>query len=251
MSAPKNTKATPPYEVISAYRRKQQRTETLLPFFWIGVMLLILGAGYLVYRYVSPAGALLIQNNIETPTPGETAAPGTPGVTEQAAAVTGSPAMVEEAALAAVIPTSTPGMTTYTIQEGDTLAGVAAAFETDMFTLQQLNPEVTPEFINVGDELTVPGVAPTATLALSGDQTYTQYTVVEGDTLAGIANAFGTTIDSIVQVNGLESADQIQVGQPLQIPVPAGGTSAASSTTAPAGSSTIETVPEATTTPTP
>jgi LysM repeat protein len=43
--------------------------------------------------------------------------------------------------------------------------------------------------------------------------------VQSGDTLSSIASRFGTTIDRLVEINGLESADVIiNVGQKLLVP---------------------------------
>ncbi|HEU5319491.1 MAG TPA: LysM peptidoglycan-binding domain-containing protein, partial [Methylomirabilota bacterium] len=39
-----------------------------------------------------------------------------------------------------------------------------------------------------------------------------------GDTLSSIARRFGTTVEAIVRVNGLEDPDEIAVGQVLFIP---------------------------------
>lgn len=52
----------------------------------------------------------------------------------------------------------------------------------------------------------------------SGSSNGVYYTVVQGDTLSGIANRFGTTVTAIMEANGLTS-DIIYVGQVLLIPV--------------------------------
>jgi LysM repeat protein len=44
------------------------------------------------------------------------------------------------------------------------------------------------------------------------------YTVVEGDTLAGIAERFGRTAAQIQQANGIDDPDEIVIGQVLVIP---------------------------------
>jgi LysM repeat protein len=50
---------------------------------------------------------------------------------------------------------------------------------------------------------------------------FTEYEVQAGDTLSSIAQAFGTTVDELVRINGLESADVIiSVGQELLVPTP-------------------------------
>ena len=48
----------------------------------------------------------------------------------------------------------------------------------------------------------------------------TQYTVESGDTLGAIAVQFGVTVDAIVQANDLTDANQIAIGQTLEIPSP-------------------------------
>jgi LysM repeat protein len=50
---------------------------------------------------------------------------------------------------------------------------------------------------------------------------FTEYEVQPGDTLSAIAQRFGTTIDELVRINGLESQDVIiDVGQKLLVPTP-------------------------------
>ena len=44
------------------------------------------------------------------------------------------------------------------------------------------------------------------------------YTVQQGDTLAAIAQRFGTTTSAIQQANGIEDPNQIFIGQVLVIP---------------------------------
>lgn len=61
-------------------------------------------------------------------------------------------------------------------------------------------------------------LTPTPVGGGSGSNTGVSYTVVQGDTLSGIANRFGTTVPAIMQANGLTS-DVIYVGQVLLIPV--------------------------------
>lgn len=67
----------------------------------------------------------------------------------------------------------------------------------------------------------VAGVAVTpaavATPGLEGAQTYV---VESGDTLWDIAQRFGTTVEALVEANGLEEAADLTVGQQLIIPEP-------------------------------
>jgi LysM repeat protein len=154
------------------------------------------------------------QNETEIPTPEEMEFTNTPTPTN-------IPTATETQ-----LPTNTPEPTepsilTYAVQAGDTFIGIAGQFGTNLATLSALNPDVTPGEINVGDELSVPGLGGVvdATPVAPGAQTVIEYQVVAGDSLASIAERFGSTITAIVTENGLEDANQIFVGQTLRIPV--------------------------------
>jgi LysM repeat protein len=49
------------------------------------------------------------------------------------------------------------------------------------------------------------------------ESTAVYYTVRYGDTLSGIAAVYGTTTETLMRLNGLDNADQLAVGQKLQI----------------------------------
>ena len=50
------------------------------------------------------------------------------------------------------------------------------------------------------------------------DYSIVMYIVKKGDTLWNIAKMFGSTVDSIARVNGIENPDEINIGQKLFIP---------------------------------
>jgi len=70
------------------------------------------------------------------------------------------------------------------------------------------NSTPTPEVITT--------LMPTPTRTLP-DATAIFYTVAVGDTLSRIAVLYGTTIDSLMRLNGLTNADQLRIGQQLQV----------------------------------
>ncbi len=243
---------------LDAYRRRQERFERMLPFFWIGVMLLVLGAGYLLYRYLAPDDPTRIASLTETSAPTEP--------TVEAIATTPAPEPTDTllpADTATSAPTDTPAgpvVISYTVQTGDTLASIAAQFSMGLPTLTALNPEVTPEFLNIGDQLSVLSqVDPGPTISPGGAEagSIIEYQVQAGDTLAAIALQYGSTVDAIVQENNLASPDQIQEGQTLRIPVAPGTTPQPTSAQPPAtipaatGEAVLptETVPAPTTAP--
>jgi LysM repeat protein len=61
------------------------------------------------------------------------------------------------------------------------------------------------------------------------------YTIQEGDTLSGLAEEFGTTVEEMMAVNGLTDPNAIQVGQTLIIPSLISGTLTLATPEPPAG----------------
>jgi len=109
-------------------------------------------------------------------------------------------------------PKPTPA-TSYRVQEGDTLIGIAAHFgvtEEDILELNNLQPG---DPLRVGQLLYIrPEVRATSTPV-------TSYRVQESDTLIGIAAYFGVTVEALLEANNLQSGDAISVGQSLVIPL--------------------------------
>ena len=105
----------------------------------------------------------------------------------------------------------------YTVQEGDTLTGVASRFGISLESLVAANPHL----LTRGMTLQVPAAAAEETGGESSAGTppsETRYTVRPGDTLAGIAARHHTTVEAIVAANHLANPDVIHVGQELVIP---------------------------------
>jgi LysM repeat protein len=98
---------------------------------------------------------------------------------------------------------------TYTVQPGDTLSGIAGRFGTTVSALVQLNGIQNPNLIYPGQIIKIQG-------GTSADQQ--TYTVQPGDTLSGIAARFGTTVNTLVQLNGIKDPNLIYSGQILKLP---------------------------------
>jgi len=78
-----------------------------------------------------------------------------------------------------------------------------------MTATAKAGPSSTPTIV-------VDTATPTPTRA-APETTAIYYTARAGDTLSGIALAYGTTIESLMRINGLANADQLAAGQRLQI----------------------------------
>lgn len=123
----------------------------------------------------------------------------------------------------------------YVVQPGDTLTGIAIRYGTTVNALAQANNILNPNFIYVGQVLTIPGDDsgggggnPTPTPVSNGGgggggTEDTIYYVQPGDTLYQIAARFGVTVQAIAQRNGILNINFIYVGQALTIPGTGGG----------------------------
>ncbi len=103
----------------------------------------------------------------------------------------------------------------YTVQEGDTLYGIAQKFGLSINTILWANNLSVNSVLRPGDKLTI--------LPVDG----VKYTVKSGDTLSRIASKYNVEQDKIESYNGLESGDVLSIGQELIIP---GGTQIAATT---------------------
>ena len=93
--------------------------------------------------------------------------------------------------------------TTYTVQAGDTLSGIATKYGTTYQTLSNLNGISYPYTIY-----------PNQVLKVNGNASKT-YTVHSGDTLSDIANKLGVSVSYLVSKNGIHNANLIYVGETL------------------------------------
>lgn len=121
--------------------------------------------------------------------------------------------------------------TSVTVVRGDTLRKIADRCGTTVSAIRRANPEIgSGNLIYPGQVLLLPGTI------LGSDGGYLIYIVMRGDTLKGLANRFGSTVDLIVANNPeIRNPNVIYEGQRLTIyvsgpgnpppgdPPPAGG----------------------------
>ncbi len=125
---------------------------------------------------------------------------------------------------------------TYTVRNGDYLAGIAVKLNVSLKALLATNHLTVQSLILPGMQLTVPGTsgAKAAVAAAPTTTTKATYTVVAGDYLTGIAGKLKVTTKSLLVANKLSLNSLIWPG--MRLAVPAGGTLPAAAAPAPASS---------------
>ena len=106
---------------------------------------------------------------------------------------------------------------THVVAPGDTLASIALRYGTTVDAIAQVNGITNPSQIFVGTQLTIAegSAEPAAAAPQTGSSVHT---VQAGETLAGIAVRFGTTVQSLIATNGIDDPDLIRAGQQLSVP---------------------------------
>lgn len=99
----------------------------------------------------------------------------------------------------------------YTVQSGDTIGSIAAQFNVTQQQLRELN-NLPNDDIFAGQILRVPEGEPTPT-----PEPF-KHVVKAGETLTTIAAQYGVNFLTLVEVNGLESPDNLAAGTELLIP---------------------------------
>ncbi len=121
---------------------------------------------------------------------------------------------------------------THVVRRGETLSGIASKYRVSLTELIRANHLKSKNQIPAGHRLTIPEKdAPKPAKLLPG----ARHTVRKGDTLSGIAGKYGTSIENLVEWNGLRSTSRIDAGQSLIVSEPPTATKSGS------GSSKVET----------
>ena len=168
----------------------------------------------------------------------------------QGAASTPDMLALQDREPATVMPTSTPAPPAtpqptptilaapvrHKVVKGDTVAAIAKQYNSAAKDIIQTNNLSADGKLSVGADLIIPVAGPMGgpgpTLTPNKDTLV--YSVQSGDTISGIAQRFGSTIDWILQANKLKPTDYLRIGQSLTVP-----RTSATSTPAP----TVEVIP--------
>ncbi|MDK1028695.1 MAG: LysM peptidoglycan-binding domain-containing protein [Anaerolineae bacterium] len=212
--------------VIEQYRKRRQRTQAAIV--WVGAGLFILIGVILIVIWLNgPSKPLNTLFATDTPTPSLTFTPAPTLPPSNTPTITPTQTQTPTATQSA------PYL--YIVQEGESLAAIVEqeSLGDDGITLiLLLNPfdEESGAGINPGTQIVFPGQEillpfpgmelPTATPVPAdlARGTKLTYTIQPGDTLAGIASFFNSTVEDIIEENELTDPNAIFVGQQLIIP---------------------------------
>ena len=111
---------------------------------------------------------------------------------------------------------------TYVVQPGDTFSKIAAAFDLSWREIWEANRAKipNPDIIHPGQELLIPGAAPSGAPGKTPPEAAprtTVYTVKAGDTLPQIAQDHGLSLARLLELN----PNLLQAGRQLLVPAPA------------------------------
>ena len=205
---------------INAFRKKRQQQGQFLMYG--AIALVLLGLILLIYWLTRPDQPLGRYFATDTPTVTVTATATSTSTPTLTSTITETPTVTVTATPSEPFP--------YTIQEGDSLDALAQRFNLGADGPQLIyyeNQELlgpTGGVIFVGQTIMIPlpgSVLPTTTPISPNLRagTLIDYTVLPGDTLAGIAFKFNSLTDNIIEENEITDPNALQAGDVLQIPV--------------------------------
>ena len=136
-------------------------------------------------------------------------------------------------------------LTPYTVQAGDTLAGICSKLNSNYYyyspVILGVNALANANYIRPGQVLLIP----TTTASASGGYAVVAHTVQNGETMTAICNRYGISYQAMrTLVNGVNRRDnmeKIYVGQTVYVPGTTAGVSAAATTVTTSGTATAST----------
>ena len=101
---------------------------------------------------------------------------------------------------------SSDNITTYTVEDGDTLSGIADKFSISKNTILYANTDIKNNTLKVGQTLVI--------LPVDG----ISYTIKKGDTIESIAKNYKADVTDISEFNDISSNDDLKVGDIIIVP---------------------------------
>lgn len=204
--------------VIKSYRKRRMQRGPLLVYG--AIALVVVGVILLVVWLMGPGQPLGAMFATDTPTVTVTSTPTNTTTPTATATITETPTVTFTPTPSEPFP--------YTIQEGDTLPALAERFnlgDDGVLLILDYNPVILENdgIYFVGQTIIIPppGTQRATATPIPANLprgTRIEYSVLPGDTLAGIAAKFNSRVDDIIAANDLEDANALLVGQVLQIP---------------------------------
>jgi LysM repeat protein len=210
---------------MGSLRKRRNKNNTV--FIAAGV-LVVVGLGVLIYWLFQPGRPLSNLIATETPTPTITPSPTNTSTATPSPTETPTPTITFTPTFSAPF--------TYTVQEGDYLQLIVERFalgDNAIPLILLLNPynaetgigiDPTTQIVIPGQVILLPypGMPLPTSTPISPNLprgTLIDYVVQSGDSLAGIANLFNSTIEAISEENNITNPNELFVGQLLRIPV--------------------------------
>jgi uncharacterized protein YkwD len=205
---------------INSFRKKRQQQGQLLMYG--AIALVVLGLVLLIYWLTRPDQPLGQYFATDTPTATVTATATNTSTPTLTATITETPTIT-------VTPTPSEPFD-YIIQEGDSLEALSQRFNLGqdgpllIYYQNQAVMEANGGVIFVGQTIKIPlpgTILPTTTPIPANVRSGTliDYTVLPGDTLAGIAFKFNSIADNIIEENEITDPNALQAGDVLKVPV--------------------------------
>lgn len=106
----------------------------------------------------------------------------------------------------------------HVVAAGETLAEIAARYDSNAAALAAANELSNPNLIRIGQKLRIPGASSSSSGGGTGGGEAASFHVVRaGDTMAGIASRYGITVAQLAEANGITDPSRIYIGTRLSL----------------------------------